>query len=139
MRAIEVRHERGDRLRIRIRDHDVVTDQPLGDGGTDEGPSPTELWVAALAACVVFYAERFLVRHGLPLDGLAATCVWRLAEDRPARVGAIGVTLEVPAGVPAERLERLRAVVERCTVHNSLATPPEVRIDLAPLETAGAA
>jgi uncharacterized OsmC-like protein len=51
--------------------------------------------------------------------------------DRPARVGEINVSIEVPEGVPHERRAALLAVASHCTVHNTLEDPPAVSIDLA--------
>ena len=70
MTTITVRHEARDRFRISIRGHEVLVDQPLPASG-DAGPTPTELFVASLAACAGFYARRFLARHGLPDGELA--------------------------------------------------------------------
>ena len=53
-----------------------------------------------------------------------------MASDRPARVGSICLAVRVPADLPPERWAALRAVVSHCTVHNSLASPPSVTIDL---------
>jgi organic hydroperoxide reductase OsmC/OhrA len=36
--------------------------------------TPTELFAASLAACVAFYAGRFLRRHGLTADWLRVDC-----------------------------------------------------------------
>ncbi|MGZ5293736.1 MAG: OsmC family protein [Actinomycetota bacterium] len=128
MATIEVRHEDGDRFTVAIRGHELTIDQPVRDGGADEGPTPTELFVAGLASCVGFYAGRFLRRHGLDGAGLGVACSWTMAQDRPARVGTIDLTLQLPDGFPEEQRDRLMAVVEHCTVHNSLVRPPEVRI-----------
>jgi len=127
MATIQVRHEDGDRFTVAIRGHEVTVDQPVPDGGTDEGPTPTELYVAGLASCVGFYAGRFLRRHGIDGDGLVVECSFSMA-DRPARVGAIDLVVQLPDGFPEEQRDRLMAVVEHCTVHNSFARPPEVRI-----------
>jgi len=128
MATIEVRQHDGDRFVVAIRDHELTVDQPVRDGGTDEGPTPTELFVAGLASCVGFYAGRFLRRHGIEGDGLAVGCSWEMAEDRPARVGSIDLIVRLPDGFPEEQRDRLMAVVEHCTVHNSLVRPPEVTI-----------
>jgi uncharacterized OsmC-like protein len=94
-------------------------------------PTPTELFVASLAACVAFYGRRFLARHDLEAAGLRVDCRATMSTDRPARVAS--VTLDI-AGVPElsdNRRKALLAVVDHCTVHNSLRTPPEVRVTLA--------
>jgi putative redox protein len=125
--TIEVRHEDGDRFAIAIRGHRVVVDQP--DTG-DAGPTPTELFVASLASCAAFYAERFLVRHGIDPSGLTVSGSYEMAQDRPARVSAIDLGLELPPSFPPSLEPRLRAVVERCTVHNSIVQAPIVSLEL---------
>jgi putative redox protein len=128
METILVRHEEGDRFSVAIRGHEVTVDQPVRDGGGDDGPTPTELFVAGLASCVGFYAERYLRRHGIDADGLGVECSWSMAEDRPARVGSIDLAVSLPDGFPDEQRDRLMAVVEHCTVHNSIIRAPDVRI-----------
>lgn len=128
---LRVTHQDGDRFEIAVRGHTITVDQPVADGGTDTAPTPTELFVAGLAACVGFYARRYLARHDLPTDGLAVDASYTIVR-RPARVGEVTMRLHVPAGVPADRLEAMLAVASHCTVHNSLDEPPEVRIEAVP-------
>ena len=124
---IRVRSEGGDRYRIEVGGHAVVVDQP--DTG-DAGPTPTDLFVASLAACTAHYAGRFFARHGVEADGFEVSCTFDMAEDRPSRVRSIALKVDLPEGFPDGLRDRLRAVVEHCTVHNSIDIPPEVRIDL---------
>ncbi len=114
-----------DRYAIGIRGHEVVVDQP--DSG-DSGPTPTELFVGALASCVAFYAGRFLERHGVAKDGLRVEGRWVFAGDRPARVASIDLRIGLPEGFPPELVDRLLAVATHCTVHNSISIPPVVAI-----------
>ncbi|HZD80378.1 MAG TPA: OsmC family protein [Actinomycetota bacterium] len=132
MSQITIRYEGNDRLRVGIRGHELISDQPIEDGGEDAGPSPTELFVGSLAACIAFYAERYLRRHSLPSEGLQVVGSFGFAQDRPARVGTIRLRLVLPPGVPVDRHAGLLAVVEHCTVHNTLRQAPEVEIRLEP-------
>lgn len=126
---LEVVHRGGDRFAVTVRGHDVEVDQPAAAGGEDTAPTPTELFIASLATCVAFYARRYLRRHGLPEEGLAADVSYALG-DRPARVTDIRIALRIPEGVPAERRPGLLAVASHCTVHNTLSNPPEIDIEL---------
>jgi uncharacterized OsmC-like protein len=130
MTMIEVRHEDGDRFRIRVRGHELVVDQPADDGGGDLGPTPTELFVAGLAGCIAFYGRRFLRRHGLSEDGFSVTCDFAMASDPPARVSRVEMSVSLPEGFPEARRAAFLAVVEHCTVHNSIRQAPELRIEL---------
>jgi putative redox protein len=127
-----------DRLAVHIREHEVLVGEPGEIGGSDAGPTPTELFVASLAACVAYYAELFLRRHQL-LDGdFSVDCNFEVSTDRPARVTAIDVTVNVAGAVDAQWHDALQRVVDHCAVHNSLRTPPEVRIHVAAPVSGGA-
>jgi len=92
--------------------------------------TPTELLVASLSSCVAFYVGRYLTRHGLNRDGLHVTATFTTATDRPARVAAVSMTIEVPSGIPPSRQAALLAVASHCTVHNTLRQPPDIAIEL---------
>ena len=127
---MDVRFVSGEAYEVAVRGHRVLVDQPADAGGDDNAPTPTELFVASLATCVAFYAGRYLTRHGFNRDGLGVSVGYVTADDRPARVAAVRLTVRVPADLPAERRPALQAVVSHCTVHNSLTNPPDVVIDL---------
>lgn len=130
-----VQSDYGDRFQATVRGHRLVIDQPVSHGGTDTGPTPTELFVAGLASCVGFYAERYLRRHNLTAEGLRVECAFSFADDRPTRVGSVTLAVHAPA-LPASRREAFLAVIEECTVHNSIRMGPDVRIELDPAELA---
>jgi uncharacterized OsmC-like protein len=127
---MDVRFVAGEAYEVAVRGHRLVVDQPADAGGQDSAPTPTELFVASLATCVAFYAGRYLTRHGYSREGLAVSVGYDMATDRPARVRGVRLRVHVPDGVPPQRWAALRAVVSHCTVHNSLAVPPSVTIDL---------
>ncbi len=133
---IVVTHEGGDRLRIAPRGHELWSDQPVADGGGDSALTPTEIFVAGIAACVAYYAERFLRRHDMSTDGLRVTARYGWAEN-PHRVGEIDLEVEAPRLAPA-RQEAFERVIERCTLHSTLRQPPAVRIRLRRADTAAA-
>jgi putative redox protein len=50
--------------------------------------------------------------------------------ERPARVEAVDIHITPPVSLPAERRDAFLAVASHCTVHNSLAQPLAVQIEL---------
>jgi putative redox protein len=127
---VSVGHIDGDAYEIHVRGHHLTVDQPVEAGGTDKAPTPTELFAASLAACVAFYAGRYLDRHGDDRTGLRVHADFDMSTDRPARVSTIRVSVHPPAGFPAERIPALTAVAGHCTVHNSLVRAPEVTVSV---------
>ena len=65
--------------------------------------------MAGLVACVAFYAGRFLDRHSIDGTGFAVRARWQMAEDRPAGVEKINVTVISPQAMPPQRLPALLA------------------------------
>ncbi len=53
------------------------------------------------------------------------------ARSSPARVTHLDLTVCVPDALSAQRRTALQAMVEHCTVHNSLTTAPTIRVGLA--------
>lgn len=127
--SMTLTHLGGDRFAVEIRGHTITVDQPSEAGGDDTAPTPTELFVASLAACVAFYARRYLARHHLPTDGLSVTSSYTAAGN-PNRITDIAIRITPPAGLAAERRDALLAVASHCTVHNTLHQPPAVHITI---------
>ncbi|MFE9107852.1 OsmC family protein [Actinomadura geliboluensis] len=130
MEEIRVVHRENDAFTVLIRDHVIDVDQPYVSGGMDEGPTPVELFVAALAACAAHYARRYLAGRALPATGVEITAGFVMNPGVPTRVARIRLHLRPPVDVPAEALRGLEAAVGSCTVHNSILDAPEVELDV---------
>jgi putative redox protein len=134
--ALTVTFREGTRYDIASGSHIVVTDQPIDDGGQDAGMSPVELFVGSLASCVGYFVGRYCARHKIACKGFTVEADWSYAEQ-PHRVGSMTMRINLPAHLTPEQRERLLKVAHGCTVHQSLAVPPALTIDLH--ESAGAA
>ncbi|MFP8885447.1 OsmC family protein [Streptomyces mangrovi] len=130
MEKVSVALSGGDAYQVSVRGHEFTVDQPPEAGGEGLGPTPVDLFVASLASCVGFYAGRYLARHGLPREGLRVETEYEMAAGRPARVGEVRLRLVLPRDIGETRTRALAAVVDHCTVHNSLRQPPRVDIEI---------
>lgn len=77
---------------MRIRSHTVTIDEPGERGGTDQGPAPTELMVAALVGVTHVILQRLARRDGVTIDSLSVA-VEAVLDRR-------GVWLAEPIAVP---------------------------------------
>ncbi|MGW0227453.1 OsmC family protein [Actinopolymorpha singaporensis] len=127
---VEVRPLEGDAYVVEVRGHQLHVDQPREEGGTDTAPTPVELLVGALAACVAFHAGRFLARHGVGAEGLAVRAMFTMAAEGSTRVDAVHVRVVVPPDLPPERVPALRAVLGACTVKNTLTHAVELDLEI---------
>jgi uncharacterized OsmC-like protein len=126
---VQVSQLEGQAFAVRVRGHTLITDQPVEAGGDDHGPTPVEVLVVSLASCVAYYAGRFLERHHLDRERLRVLADFTMADDRPARVASVHLRVLLPHELSRTRLEALRAVIDHCTVHNTLRQPPEIRVE----------
>ena len=120
---------RGFRTSLNAAGHQLVADEPVAVGGTDQGPSPYGLLSAALAACTVMtmhsYARmkqlavddiRVLVRH----DKVHQTDCEHCEEDARAMIDQLERTIWIEGDLPDAARERLMQIAERLPVHRAL-------------------
>jgi uncharacterized OsmC-like protein len=105
-----------------------VTDEPVPQGGTGEGPSPLQVVLGALCGCEAVTFRRTATEHGFDYAGIEFEGAFTI--DIRGRMGVAGVrphfqTVRLQATVRTDESEdRLRHVVEeterRCPVYNLL-------------------
>jgi uncharacterized OsmC-like protein len=114
--------------KIRVRGHEVTSDMSEHDGGRDAGPSPVELLAGCLGACIAMMVQGYCMRHGY--DGDVEVSLTMELADKPKRIGRIVVDLELPNGVPEDKIGTIKQVAQRCPIHETLKCPPGVDIDI---------
>jgi hypothetical protein len=80
---------------------------------------------------VGYFVGRYCDRHQISTKGLSVGAEWLLAEQ-PHRVGQVTLAIHLPHRLTAEQSERLLKVAYGCTVHQSLAVPAGMTIELNP-------
>jgi putative redox protein len=104
----------------------IVADATVADGGAGSGPSPYELLLSSLGACMAMTLRLYAGRSKWPLEGIelslshekASTLGKDAAEDTKDRVTS-RLTLRGP--LTEEQRQRLFVISGRCPVHRLLA------------------
>jgi putative redox protein len=96
--------------------HRLVTDQPAGIGGTDLGPSPHELFPAALAACTVWALVRYAQTKGWELGQVTVEVDY----DHQSTPRRFQTVTRLGADLSDVQLERLHKVAAACPVRRSI-------------------
>jgi putative redox protein len=122
----------GYKHQIKIRDHELVIDEPTEEGGADAGPSPQEMLAASLASCVAITIEMYADRKGWDVSGLEVDC-----DYTPAERGALTrfeMTIRVPTHLDEEQRQRLAVIAAKCPVHRTLEGEVEFeeRVEIQP-------
>ncbi|MFI8536192.1 OsmC family protein [Streptomyces aquilus] len=116
---------------VAIGTHSLTADEPE-PVGTDTGPTPGELLLAALGACTSMAVRAYAQRHEWPLDRVDVAVRFGAQGQVVKNIGLVGEL------TPAQR-DQLLAVAGRCPVHRLLTkdltiiTVPTLLAEPAPL------
>ena len=96
--------------------HRVVTDLPVGAGGTDLGPSAHELFVASLAGCIASTLAVYARTKGWDLGEIVVETDY----DRGTTPRRCRIVVRVDAELTPEQRARLEKVAAACPLRRSL-------------------
>jgi len=122
-----VRYLDGSKFEVITRGHTVLCDQPLSNGGADEGMSPPEFLLASLATCAGYYALQYLKTRSLPTAGLEV----RISAEKalqPARLAGFRIDVVVPGMGEERHRDGILRAVKSCLIHNTLLHAPAIEI-----------
>jgi uncharacterized OsmC-like protein len=119
--------------------HRLNADEPLSAGGSETGPTPYELLLAALGACTAMTVTMYARRKKLPLDGI----VVRLRHSRihaedcfdcqteAGFLDRIDREIELSGSLSSEERLKLFEIAEKCPVYRTLISEINIRSVLA--------
>ena len=99
-----------------VRNHIISVDGTVEEGGNDAGPSPHDLYDAAISACkaltVVWYARR----KGYALENVEVTTERDDSEERKG-VYRLAATVHLTGDLSETQRAELLSAAQKCPVH----------------------
>jgi uncharacterized OsmC-like protein len=118
--------------------HRLYSDEPTSVGGTDTGPTPYDLLLAALGSCTSMTVAMYARRKQWPLAGVtvrlrhsrvhAEDCA--ACETQDAKLTVIDRDIELDGLLNEDQRARLLAIANRCPVHLTLTSKFDIRTRL---------
>jgi len=105
----------------------IRTNRMVISGGQGSGPTPFNLFFAALGMCSGMEILAFCKTRDVPTDdvGLRLTPCF---DDKERHVEEIRVEVLLPNSFPQQYIEPCRRAVSQCSVKKHLETPPTVTV-----------
>lgn len=106
---------------LSINSHSLAADASLQEGGDDAGPSPHDLYDAALGACKAITVLWYARKKGIPVQDVN-TVVTRDDSEERAGIYRLATTLQIRGELSDAQLQELEAVAKKCPVHKLMST-----------------
>ena len=140
--AVESANQGGFFTKVFIRNHEILSDQPHGFNGQNQGPKPSELVLAALAACQETTYRIYAEDMGINIDAISVKLTgtqdlrgfMALSEEVPAGFTNISGTVFIQSKASKSDLELLQKRVDKyCPVLDDLKRPVDVNLTVEKL------
>jgi len=113
---------------IMVRNHRMIADEPLYEGGSDTGPTPYDYLIAALGACTSMTLRMYADRKQWPLEEIVVRLKHEKTHAKDCRqcdkategMDRIEREIEVTGPLTPEQKGRLLKISDRCPVHRTL-------------------
>jgi uncharacterized OsmC-like protein len=114
--------------------HRIVADEPVSAGGTDTGPSPYDLLLAALGACTSMTVGMYARRKSWPLEEVtvhlrhskihATDCAE--CETKEGMLDRIERDIHFAGPLTEEQRSKLLEIANKCPVHRTLTSEIDI-------------
>ena len=120
---------------IEIGSHELYADEPVSFGGTESGPSPYDLLLAALGSCTSMTIGFYARKRRWPLENItvslrhskihAIDC--EECETKEGKIDRIELDVQLTGSLTDEQRAKLMEIAGKCPVHQTLTSEINIK------------
>ena len=120
---------------IEIGSHELYADEPVSFGGTESGPSPYDLLLAALGSCTSMTIGFYARKRKWPLENItvslrhskihAIDC--EECETKEGRIDRIELDVQLTGSLTDEQRAKLIEIAGKCPFHQTLTSEINIK------------
>jgi len=120
---------------IEVGSHELFADEPPSYGGTDTGPSPYDLILAALGSCTSMTIGLYARKRGWALEKITVS-LWHTkihakdcddCETKEGRIDRINLEIHLDGSLTDEQRAKLMEISKKCPVHQTLTSEINIK------------
>jgi uncharacterized OsmC-like protein len=120
---------------IEVGSHELFADEPTSYGGTDSGPSPYDLILAALGSCTSMTIGLYARKRSWPVEKISVS-LWHSkihakdcddCETKEGRIDRIEMEIHLDGALTGEQRAKLMEIAEKCPVHQTLTSEINIK------------
>ena len=122
--SIKISFPGGVAVAAQVDEFEILTDQPVADGGQGQAPSPYDFFLSSIGTCAGYYALQFCRQRDLKTDNLSLTLdIDRDPETR--KLLKVKIDIQLPEEFPGKYQRAIVRATEQCSVKKALSAAPE--------------
>lgn len=105
----------------------IASDVTPPMGGKGRAPTPPDLFVVSLGACIAAFVAHYCEQEGIDTRDLSVETAFEKTE-KPAYLTNFSVDVRLPHGACGDRQAAVQRVADHCIIHETLHHLKEVQI-----------
>lgn len=120
---------------VQIGPHQLTADEPVSYGGTDSGPSPYDLILAALGSCTSMTIGLYARKRRWPVEKITVSLSHSKihakdcddCETKDGRIDRIEMEIHLDGKLTDEQRAKLMEVAGKCPIHQTLTSEINIK------------
>jgi putative redox protein len=121
--------------KVHVGSFQLTTDEPVSYGGTDSGPSPYDLILAALGSCTSMTIGLYARKRSWPVEKITVS-LWHTkihakdcddCETKEGRIDRIEMEIHLDGTLTDEQRAKLMEIAGKCPVHQTLTSEINIK------------